>query len=522
MNERDILKWAAGGRKSLPDFDGVCEPRLLSLLGINESHLYELLIRHRLPQRFLMRYASEHSQWCGVDFLESLARFQQSAMAKLQRQLAVLEEIEAALPKREKPLILLKGISTVASLQSRRLLRASSDLDICYDDLDMLWDTLINLGFQGKRHFTYEFGKFKRQDITIDVHEYYPILSYPEYLEAVDIVGGDKLDFSKTSTILNGPMHPTVHALRYQDMCERITKIDLLGTKQIRILDLHALALLLCAHSFKNHVIAFHHLSEDRISRLGELADIAELSLDQRFDSIKFLEIVKQYQAGDAISFTANLLDKFDIEHALPNPAPRDTYPENFFWGGWAHLDSEEEFLVKRSTTKTVSLLNPPLVPVTDNSARSSFNHTYLFNPLVVRDEKDTVGPSDDFSTQFRFTQENRDLKLQIRLSDPKELQLIAVHFGDDWMIKVAVKDKKPSVVERKKQFSLESQCQPTMVYEEQVCWMQLNFDLDALPMPYKRKQWPVIIARSKDITSHSNQINSAEVQYFPLTLCIK
>ena len=371
MNIADVLKWAAGSTRPLPQFDGMDEPRLLALLGVDETALLQQLLEHRLTQRFLWRYCVERPAWANAALLGRLSLAQGAAQGRLVRHIRAVAEIRAALPVRDAPLLTLKGATTFALGGDSRALRYSHDLDLCYDDLPLLWETLHSLGYQGKRHFTHEYGKLSRGEVTIDLHEYFPVFAYPAGLIAHDFTQP-----ASNSVTLCGPQRLEESRINYEDLRRNAVNGRALQTEALTVVNATLATLLLCAHAFKNYVVGPHYLSNNRATKLAELGEIADLTRFYEFDALEFQKLVRQYDARDAVEFCRHLLDSYMIPHAIPSEpcvsaTGRMAFPESLIWGGWVVLDTEDERLMPRDRATTLQRLRLNALPICSGATLS-------------------------------------------------------------------------------------------------------------------------------------------------------
>src|SRR2546423_12019921 len=93
IDERAILRWAAGAPVRLPRFDRVNDDRILYLLGIDEEYLADLVSQHRLAHRLLARYVRERPGWCSPTFLHRVGVLAAEAERRSLRQLEAAREL---------------------------------------------------------------------------------------------------------------------------------------------------------------------------------------------------------------------------------------------------------------------------------------------------------------------------------------------------------------------------------------------------------------------------------------------
>ncbi len=180
MDQFEILKWAAGANIFLPE-----QPHLLEDLGISEVSMGELIWEHRLSSRFIHRYKKEHCNWCNRTFLFRILNQVIKARQQTNQQIALIREISSMLAFRSNPIIPIKGVSVFALLGETQQIRWSGDIDLFYDDLQLLQQTLLQIGYAGEDISQgHEYSKMSRGFNQIEVHRYCPIFSYSPEISA--------------------------------------------------------------------------------------------------------------------------------------------------------------------------------------------------------------------------------------------------------------------------------------------------------------------------------------------------
>ena len=309
--ELDLLQWAAGSVRPLPQVD-----------GINESQLLLLVEQHRLPHRFLDRLERERPAWCGSGLWRGLLQLRAQAETTMRRQIAATREIAAALDS-PRPLITIKGFSAFALTGDKRHIRLSGDLDLLSEDVEQLWETLEKLSYQGVKNAetfnfpaipktrTFELGGMFRGDLKIEPHKYYGVWSYPqEVLEATLA----PTQFPKLW--VQGLPEPVQKEICYSDLLANSHVSRVGETRGLVVPNAALLVLILCAHEFQlSQVQCFRR----GYLKLSTLADIRDLVGHVSFDPKQFLALVEKFDAHDALCYAGLLLETYLGVNPLPS-----------------------------------------------------------------------------------------------------------------------------------------------------------------------------------------------------------
>lgn len=299
--ELDLLKWGAGSVRPLPEVDGV-----------NENQLLQLVEKHRLPHRLLHRIEQEHPAWCSPSLFRGLLQLRAQAETMMRRQVAATREVAAAL-KSAQPLLTIKGFSTYALTGENHHIRLSGDLDLLSDDVEQLWNTLEQLGYEGvktrdtfgfsriQNNHTAELGLMQRGSLAIEPHKYYPVLSYPQ-----EVVESDLNPVQHSTLWLQNLPGPLQREMLYGDLLanSRLSRVS--GSCDLVVPDAAMLALILCAHEFK--VFLMGPFLQGHI-KLSTLADIRDLTGHAHFDKKQFLSLITEFDGHDAVGFAGRLLE---------------------------------------------------------------------------------------------------------------------------------------------------------------------------------------------------------------------
>lgn len=353
MYERGILKWAAGAPALLPEQD-----------DIDETGLYSLLTAHRLEQRFLRRLEEMQAQaaktgskrlpcWCSRGLLFQLQRDRTIARTQQQKHFKALREITIRLAEAGHDLIVIKGPTVVAATGDERYLRYSSDLDLLSDNREALWATLTSLGYEGREAFGHEYGTFLGRGAMIELHNFFPVVSYPS-----DLKNADLKPAHHPGAWIQGLPNRVYTQIDYDLLAANSTSGRIPETRSVRMPDITMSVVVSCAHEFRNYLeMPF----QPSVVKLGTLADIYELARSEEFDSERFQAIVEKAGAHDSVSFVASLIEKLYGSQPLPLDAPAfgvNAFPQSLSWPGcWAALSDLEEILFRWDTQATVDKL---------------------------------------------------------------------------------------------------------------------------------------------------------------------
>jgi hypothetical protein len=279
---------------------------------------------------------------------------------------------------------------------------------------------------------------------------------------------------------------------------------------------------MMSAHGFKSFITAPHYLGTlNRPIRLGELADIADLSLHPDFDPKALTALGEQLGAQDALTYTINILDSFEIKHALPRFESRYYFPENLLLGGWAVMDRTDDWLVPRDIGSTVDLLQAVSIPVTqlEMGERLFSDERISLEPLLI----DTISPASRRTGQrpseFRFGRSGDYLNVGIAIEERATSLRVVVHFGDDWKIDFTVEELRIVQMNCKEVMASDNVCRVSVLQENHQDLICMKFKIANLPMSYKRKSLPVfVVVQHIDLNLNLSE-QDERISYFPLRM---
>lgn len=263
------------------------------------------------------------------------------------------------------PPIFIKGFSAYALTNDPNLLHFSGDLDPFAEDLSALWETAYVLGYTGHRKDTHEWAKLMRAGITLDVHQYYAVLSYPDDVRAAPAM---ELDASINPGQWHLPtraldLMPSGKLIRWPDLHNGAIPGVADGTQDLLFPSPALLCLVYCAHCFRSSVTRLHYMNPLGGFHLYELLSIHALTRLLEFDAEEFYAHVARFSAQDAVRFIDTLAEAFLGTAVLPehcsvtstdSPA---VFPEHFIYGGWVSLQQTDDWLLMQGIEQLLDQL---------------------------------------------------------------------------------------------------------------------------------------------------------------------
>lgn len=92
---------------------------------------------------------NNEASWINENLLEEVENLHKSAVKKMNEHFDVVREINQAIDKEKKPIVL-KGFCDFFYLRNENSIRRSCDIDLIYDDFEYLNYVLISIGFEAK------------------------------------------------------------------------------------------------------------------------------------------------------------------------------------------------------------------------------------------------------------------------------------------------------------------------------------------------------------------------------------
>lgn len=323
--------------------------------------LLRLLLRHRLLPRFGARIRREPPPWCGPRLREAVRRREAEAGERLRRDLNALRELSAAAGAG--PLVVVKGAAAYALTGDPALLPLSADVDLLCADPERLCAAARARGFQETRPgwlpfwrsrgsggngdaragttWPHELAELTRDGVCLEVHRYYPVLSYP-----AEVGGADLAPARSPRGWVQRFGEVTAAEMHHEHLLAHSVPGGAAGTGDLRFAGPAASVLVLCAHEFRSALRPTGHPGSG--VRFGTLANIFALAHHPGFDRAEFAALVDAFAGHDSVRFAGSLLERWfgsDPLRAGP-PARGEPYPGLVSWfGGWAALSTARELL---------------------------------------------------------------------------------------------------------------------------------------------------------------------------------
>ncbi len=351
----DVLKWAVSINRPAPPMD-----------GLDEDALVEMAQYHCILQPLLSRLESARLPDCPPRLRTRLRVLQHQIRRHTYERMAAAREITRAMRTHgQSPPIFIKGFSAYALTGDPNLLHFSGDLDPFAEDLPTLWDTAYALGYTGHRKNTHEWAKLMRAGVTLDVHQYYPVLSYPNDVRTAPAW---ELDASLNPGQWHLPTRaldlvPSGELIRWPDLRNGAVPGVADGTQDLLFPSPALLCLIHCTHCFRISVTRLHHMNPLGGFRLYELLSIYSLARLPNFDAEEFQALAVRFSAQDAVRLVNTLAEAFLGTAALPEhrslaadgcPA---IFPEHLIYGGWVSLQQTDDWLLMRGIEQMLDQL---------------------------------------------------------------------------------------------------------------------------------------------------------------------
>jgi hypothetical protein len=314
-----VLVWAAG-RQGPPQLEG----------PLDESALLQLVDQHALTARLVRRLHDDPAPWVSAAFRAELADQDLANRRKAATNLSAAAHI-SAIEKTGDP-IMIKGLSTSLVTALPHTLRCG-DIDLICRDAETATKVLLELGYQRTRPpFMHEVGEFTRGATEVDLQSYFPVHSYAG-------LDRDALDPNAHPGVWVQPAYrPTMRPVDWLLLDRHRLDHALPDGGRVSTPRPELLAIVLSAHAFMNftNVWSISHREKPYV-RLGELADLADLTAHPRFDRDIFAELVHRLDATDAVAWAAWAFE------SLVGPTDRagagdGRHPRCLWWSWWADV----------------------------------------------------------------------------------------------------------------------------------------------------------------------------------------
>lgn len=331
MYEGDILLWAAGSPRPLPQIDHFSFPLVMD--GIQY---------HRLTHRFAARAEQQKPDWWTPLVRLTVNAMKEGTNKRFQVQSDALHAIASAFAEMsEFPIIGIKGNTTYALTGEEQDIRSTTDLDLFTRDPQMLIQTLKRAGFiESPPKGAHEIAQMTRDDICIDLHDYFPV-PVPNF----------SLD---NPEILDPALHPghwvqnvniEDYQIRYDDLLKDAVQSEAPVTRGLRFPGVNMSLLILCAHTFQDY--GYKWLDWSKL-RLVSLAEVYDLMGHAQFNYHYFLALAQQFGGEQAIQYISYCLRAFFADttslptataHKYNTPQQHFRFPQRLWRLFWAVLD---------------------------------------------------------------------------------------------------------------------------------------------------------------------------------------
>jgi hypothetical protein len=418
-----VMKWVVNPLLPAPE-----------LTAIDEAALTDLLLYHRIVQPFLSRLETGRPRWVSAGLPVRLRFLQQHIRTRTRQQIAAAREITQAMQASDQPApIFVKGFAAYALTGDPNLLYQSGDLDPFAADLPAFWEVLHSMGYHGKRKETHEWAKLSRGDITLDVHQHFPVLSYPP---EVRIAPADRLSAARNtgrwSLSVQAPgLIPTREPIQWSDLVGDAKPGVAEGTEELQFPSPEMLCLIHCAHCFRSTVTRQHYLNPLGGFRLYEFLSLRTLARLPNFDKARFRSLKDRFEATDAVNLVNRLSLEILGEAAVPgdDTEPMQTYPEHLSFGGWVSLQHTDDWFLKRGLPQILHQMGANTLPNPFSAGTDTIER-------VLRSGNDP--PTSLLSLEWRPMEDCLALRWEFSENDryPYGREFL-IHFGVDSSVRV-------------------------------------------------------------------------------------
>ena len=293
MREVDILKWAAGSIKRLPVIQTFDLDRLL-----------EATWHHRLAGRFLRRVRREPQPWVTMRLVAGLMAQHHLVRQRVSTQIQAVREIQNTYAPHQAPFIVVKGYSCYALVTDIFAIRGSGDIDVLARNPEELASILSGIGYKRMyRPAPHTLDCFDRDDVTIELHEHFPIWRIPKPRDSTQLLPAHNPGLWIQDTGLQ------VQQIQYSDLHGYIMHGLAQETRDLLIPNPTLAALICCLHVFRDFCNAFHFQRIATI-HLVELAELCDLARHPGFNRADFLEFLEYFNVWPSVSFVDDLVHK--------------------------------------------------------------------------------------------------------------------------------------------------------------------------------------------------------------------
>ncbi|WP_338553251.1 hypothetical protein [Paenibacillus sp. KS-LC4] len=332
-----LVKWIAGITLKEPEIE-----------DLDKEQFLEILQNHKLTCRLLKKINScqHRPRWISDEWVKEITFLHEINTKVFNDQISnTIELIQKAAVN---DLIVLKGFVSYLLTEDENSIREANDVDILVEDINVL-NTFD--GYE-ESSIDHEYGKIVYNDVSFDLHRYFPINSYnvslrPETNESANLF------------ILNNNIYSVSH-LKYQD----IYKYSIRSKHGILIPNIHMCILIKCCNLLKDYTTNF--LTQDiGCICLNDLLEIVDLCNNDKYSLDELTCLIAEFNAYDSIDFVRSLLVEF-WGTSLLGARVYKKYPSRLSWNGvWYAPTSLQNLLIPNIDT-IVDDLN--IIPVAKES----------------------------------------------------------------------------------------------------------------------------------------------------------
>lgn len=431
-DEAAILRWAAGGPMPVdPHYD--------------EALLLEAVRFHRMSVRLHRRIGECTPGWAGAALSSGAADLARDAVRRTGQLFEAFREILTEAQRRIPEPLLLKGLSYYLTLGLDQTVTWSADLDLIAADLPGLCVLLSDLGYlkdpkdppqpHGRRVF-HEYAKFNRESVQVDVHSRFPVWRYP--LAAGSSQNTDPGANPGRWSCIGDFERREISVAEFLGHRRHVSGLD---GRTVPVTTPEMVALVSCCHIFANYVAEFPR-PYARV-RLGEVANLGELTSQPWFDWSVFNSLTRRCDAADAVAFAFSLLRTW-IGVSWPVPAnaycpgplpPRDLWfarGKGGFLVSTAETESVDDLLVRATTLDSLlDLLGTNEIQCESDSVTYQAVSAHEDFPKLGRVLTSGESTALPFQVSMRWLDAGLEFSTTMRNDDPEKEINILLYFSD-------------------------------------------------------------------------------------------
>lgn len=217
----------------------------------------------------------------------------------------------------KKPLII-KGFTAFYHTGDMGLIRRSNDLDMFVDHAESFIENLLSNGFEEiKSPNDHEYSTLIKDSIEIDLHKYFIVRAYPIEMASKtsdkgEIVTANEMRYVKT--------------IPYTDILSHSTELPYFFIPNITFS-----ILLSCINIFNDYITGF---AKTPCIKLMEIIELLEMLESCSLNESEFDDLIKYYQAEDAVSFMNYLVTQLTGNSVFEKFDYREysEFPQLLFW----------------------------------------------------------------------------------------------------------------------------------------------------------------------------------------------